>query len=66
MLRPPFADVLDFMRSHDTCGPIALELGAADLYVLTCTCGAAIERPIPGPDARYWVIFKSLPHVSEN
>ena len=66
MLRPPFADVLDFMRSHDACGPIALDIGTADLYMLTCACGAAIERPIPGPDARYWVIFRSLAHVAEN
>lgn len=66
MLRQPFADVLDFMRSHDGCGPVALDLGAADLYVLTCVCGAAIERPIPGPDDRYKVIFRSLAHMGEN
>ena len=66
MLRQPFADVLDFMRSHDGCGSIALEVAAAELYTLTCACGAAIERPIPGPDARYWIIFRSLGFLAEN
>jgi hypothetical protein len=66
MLRQPFADVLDFMRSHDGCGAIALELAAMELYTLKCACGAAIERPIPGPDARYWIIFRSLAFLAEN
>jgi hypothetical protein len=66
MIRQPFADVLDFMRSHDACGAIAMELAPADAYTLRCGCGAAIERPIPGPDARYWIIFRSLCFLAEN
>lgn len=66
MIHQPFADVLDFMRSHDACGPIAMELAPSDAYTLRCECGAAIERPIPGPDARYWIIFRSLALLGEN
>jgi hypothetical protein len=66
MIRQPFADVLDFMRSHDGCGTIAMELAPTDAYTLHCGCGAAIERPIPGPDARYRIIFRSLSFLAEN
>jgi hypothetical protein len=66
MIRQPFADVLDFMHSHDACGSIAMELAAAEAYTLRCGCGAAMERPLPGPDARYWIIFRSLPFLAEN
>lgn len=66
MIRQPFADVLDFMRSHDACGSIGLDLALDDAYTLRCACGAAIERPIPGPDARYRIIFRSLAFLAEN
>jgi hypothetical protein len=66
MLRQPFADVLHFMRSHDGCGSIALDLTPVDAYTLRCACGASIERPIPGPDARYGIIFRSLAFLAEN
>jgi hypothetical protein len=66
MLRQPFAEVLDFVLSHERCGAIALEVGAGDVYALRCACGATIERPIPGPDARYRIIFRSLALLSEN
>ena len=66
MRHQPFADVLDFMRSHDACGPIAVELAPSDTYTLHCACGATIERPLPGPDARYSIIFGSLALVGEN
>jgi hypothetical protein len=66
MVHEPFAGVLDFMRSHEACGPIVMDLAPADAYTLRCGCGAAIERPIPGPDARYQIIFRSLGLLAGN
>ena len=66
MIRQPFADVLDFILSHDGCASIAMDLATEDAYTLRCACGAAIERPIPGPDARYRIIFRSLAFLAEN
>ena len=66
MANQPFAEVLDFVIAHDECGEIALELDDADVYTLRCACGSVIERPIPGPDGRYHVIFRTLAVLSEN
>jgi hypothetical protein len=66
MTDQPFAEVLDFVMTHDGCGEISLELDVADVYTLRCVCGSVIERPIPGPDARYHVIFRALAVLSEN
>jgi hypothetical protein len=66
MTDQPFAEVLDFVMTHDDCGDISLELDVADMYTLRCVCGTVIERPIPGPDARYHVIFRTIAVLSEN
>lgn len=66
MSNEPFAEVFDFVTTHDGCGEILLELDVADVYTLRCVCGTALERPIPGPDARYHVIFRAIAVMSEN
>lgn len=66
MIRQPFGDVLDFVLSHDGCGTITLDLPSVQAYALRCTCGSVIERPIPGPDARFLIIFRSLGLLAEN
>lgn len=66
MIRQPFAEVLDFVLSHDGCGAIDVDLGDPDVYTLRCECGATIERPIPGPDARYHIILRSIALLAAN
>lgn len=66
MTGQPFAEVLDFVLSHDECGAITLEVSDAETYAVRCACGSGIERPIPGPDARYVVIFRTIGLLSEN
>jgi hypothetical protein len=71
MILGPFTEMLEFLSSHQECTSVTLDLARtespeAHVYSIQCTCGAAFERPIPGPDARYCVILRCLTLISEN
>lgn len=66
MTGEPFAEVLDFVLHHDECEAITLEVNDTDSYAVRCACGSVIERPIPGPDARYVIIFRTIGLLAEN
>lgn len=71
MIVGPFTEMLEFLTSHQECASVTLDLGRVEdadehVYSIRCTCGAAFERPIPGPDARYSVILRCLTLLAEN